>query len=178
AFGQWRRPGFSRDFWVVAAAAASYWLLAAFNFIPGREASASRYVYAGAVFVLLMAVELLRGIRWSPRALAIAAIVVACAIAPNLAQIKHGSEWEKEQSVFTRSDLAALEIARGHVDPSFTLGSFDVAGTASLAIVEAGKYFEAVDRWGSPAYTPEELETAPQVGRHFADIVLSQALPL
>src|SRR6185369_3435647 len=76
AFGQWRRPGFSRDFWVVAAAAASYWLLAAFNFIPGREASASRYVYAGAVFVLLMAVELLRGIRWSPRALAIAAIVV------------------------------------------------------------------------------------------------------
>jgi hypothetical protein len=178
AFGQWRRPGFSRSFWVVSAAAVSYWLLAAFNFIPGREASASRYVYAGAVFVLLMAVELLRGVRWSPRALAVAAIVVACAIGPNLAQIKHGSEWEKEQSVFTRSDLAALEIARGHVDPSFTLSSVEVTGTASLSIVEAGKYFEAVDRWGSPAYTPAELESAPQVGRHFADIVLSQALPL
>jgi hypothetical protein len=178
AFGQWRRPGVSRGFWVVAAAAVTYWLLAAFNFIPGREASASRYVYAGAVFVLLMAAELLRGVRWSPRALVVAAIVVACAIGPNLAQLKDGSEWEKQQSVLTRADLAALEIARGHVDPSFTLGSFDVAGTASLAIVEAGEYFEAVDRWGSPAYTPAELEEAPQHGRHYADIVLSQALPL
>jgi hypothetical protein len=178
AFGQWRRPGFSRGFWVVSAAAVSYWLLAAFNFIPGREASASRYVYAGAVFVLLMAAELLRGVRWSPRAVAVAAIVVVCAIGPNLGQLKGGSEWEKEQSVFTRSDLGALEIARGKVDPSFTLGAVDVAGTASLAIVEAGKYFEAVDRWGSPAYTPRELESAPQIGRHFADIVLSQALPL
>jgi hypothetical protein len=178
AFGQSRRPGFSRGFWVVSAAAVSYWLLAGFNFIPGREASASRYVYAGAVFVLLMAAELLRGVRWSPRALVVAAILIACAIGPNLAQLKEGSEWEKEQSVFTRSDLAALEIARGHVDPSFTLGAIDVAGTASLGIVEAGKYFEAVDRWGSPAYTPAELEAAPQVGRHFADIVLSQALPL
>ena len=47
AFGQWRKPGFSRGLWPVAAAGLAYWLLAAFNYIPGREASASRYVYAG-----------------------------------------------------------------------------------------------------------------------------------
>jgi hypothetical protein len=178
AFGQWRRPGIPRGFWPVAAAGVSYWMLAAFNFVPGREASASRYVYAGVVFVLLMAAELLREWPFSRKALLVAGAVAVCAIGPNLAQMKDGSAWEKEQSVYTRSDLGAMEIARDTIAPTFTLASLEVAGTASLALIEAQKYFEAVDRWGSPAYTPAELATAPAVGRHFADIVLSQALPV
>jgi len=178
AFGQWRRPGFSRGFWVVSAAALTYWLLAAFNYIPGREASASRYVYAGAIFVLLIGVELLRGVRFSRRGLIVAGVLTVCAIGPNLTQMKDGRDWLKEQSVYTRSDLAALEIARDHVSPEFRLGSVELAGTASLGIVEAGPYFEAVDRWGSPAYSPGELESAPEFGRHFADIVLAEALSL
>jgi hypothetical protein len=178
AFGQWRKPGISPRFWPVAAAGVSYWLLAAFNFIPGREAASSRYVYAGAAFVLLMAAELLRGVRFSRNGLLVAGAVTVCAIAPNLAQMKEGSDWLKGQTVLTRADIGAMEIARRTIPPSFALGSVDATGTASLAIVEAGKYFEAMDRWGSPAYSPEELETAPQQGRHYADVVLSQALPL
>jgi len=54
-YGKSRKPGISPRFWPAAAAGVSYWLLAAFNFIPGREAASSRYVYAGAAFVLLMA---------------------------------------------------------------------------------------------------------------------------
>ena len=178
AFGQWRRPGFSRGFWVVTAAGVTYWVLAAFNYIPGREASASRYIYAGAVFVLLMAAELLRGVRFSRRGLIVAAILTACAIGPNLAQMKDGRDWSKEQSIFTQADLAAVEIARDQVDPNFRLAPVELVGTASLMVVEAGKYLEAVDRWGSPAYTPEELLTAPAPGPHFADMVLSSALRL
>jgi len=178
AFGQWRKPGFSAGFWPVAAAGLAYWLLAAFNYIPGREAAASRYVYAGAVFVLLMAAELLRDIRFNRRSLVVAGVLTACAIGPNLAQMKDGRDWLQEQTVLTRADIGALEIARRTVPPSFALGSVDTTGTASLAIVEAGKYFEAMDRWGSPAFTPAELATAPAQGRHYADIVLSQALPL
>ena len=121
AFGQWRKPGFSRGFWTVAVAAVSYWLLAALNFVPGREASASRYVYAGAVFVLLMAAELLRGRRFSRKALIVIGAAALVAILPNLAQMKDGSRWEKEQSVFTRSDLGALEIARDTVSPTYRL---------------------------------------------------------
>lgn len=178
AFGQWRRPGFSRGFWVVSAAAVTYWLLASFNYIPGREASATRYVYAGAVFVLLMAAELLRPWPISRRALWVAGAVALLTIGPNLAKMKEGGAWEKEQSVLTRADLGALEIARPHVAPTFTLASVDVAGTASLALIEAEKYFEAVDRWGSPAYSPEEIERTTANGRKYADIVLGQALPI
>jgi hypothetical protein len=178
AFAQWRRPGIPRGFWPLATAGVAYWLLAALNFVPGREASASRYVYAGALFVLLMTAELLRSWRFSRNALIVTAVLVLLAIGPNLAQMKEGSDWEKEQSVFTRSDTAAMEFARDTIAPTFFLGSVELSGTASLSLVEAQKWFEAVDRWGSPAYSEAELESAPPIGRHFADIVLSQALPI
>jgi hypothetical protein len=176
AFAQWRRPGFTRTFWVVSALAVSYWLLAAFDFVPGREASAARYVYAGALFVLMMIAELLRPWPFGRKALWVGAAVVVCAIGPNMAQMKEGSAWEKEQSVFTRSDLGALEIARDTVPPTFLLASVEDTGTASLSLVEAGLWFEAVDKWGSPADTPAELEGEPPIGRHFADILLSKML--
>jgi hypothetical protein len=176
-YGQWRRPGVSPTFWPLAAAALSYWALAAFNFIPGREAASTRYVYAGAAFVLLLAAELLRGVRFSPRALWIGAALTLVAVLPNLAQLKDGADWLEEQSVLTRADTGALEISRRTVPPSFGLGP-ELAGTSSLFIVTAGKYFEAVDEHGSPAYSPEELAEAPEGGRRWADVVLSQALPL
>ncbi len=178
AFSQWRRPGFSKTFWVATALAVSYWLLAAFDFVPGREASAARYVYAGALFTLLMIAELLRKWPFSRKALWVAGGVVLLAIGPNLAQMKEGSSWEKEQSVFTRSDLGALEIARDTVAPSFGLVSIESTGTASLSLVEAGKWFEAVDKWGSPADTPAEIEAEGEGGREHADRVLAEALPI
>lgn len=178
AFAQWRRPGFTRTFWVVTALAVSYWLLAAFDFVPGREASAARYVYAGALFTLLMIAELLRAWPFSRTALWVAAGVVALAIGPNLAQMKEGSSWEKEQSVFTRADLGALEIARDTVAPSYSLGSVESTGTASLSLVNAELWFEAVDKWGTPADTPSQIETEPEGGREHADLVLAEALPI
>jgi hypothetical protein len=176
-YGQRRKPGLSPHFWPAAAAGLSYWLLAAFNFIPGREAASTRYVYAGAAFVLLIAATLLQGVRLSRRALWIGAALTLLALGPNLAQLKDGANWLKEQSVLTRADTAAMEIAGRTIPPQFTLTP-DVAGTASLTPVNAGQYFEAVAAHGSSAYTVDELAAAPQVGRYWADVVLSKALPL
>jgi hypothetical protein len=176
-YGQRRRPGIPPGFWTVAAAGVSYWLLAAFNYIPGREAASSRYVYAGAVFLLLMAAELLRGVRFSRRALWIGAALVFVAILPNLGQMQNGAAWLEEQSVLTRADTGALDIARRTVAPNFVLNP-EISGTGSLFIVEAQKYFEATAAHGSPGYSPAELEAAPEVGRHWADVVLANALGL
>ena len=125
-----------------------------------------------------MAAELLRGWRFSRKALIVVGAAALLAILPNLARMKNGSDWEKEQSIYTRSDIAAMEIARDTVTPAFSLGSVETTGTASLALVEAEKWFEAVDRWGTPAYSVPELERASPIGRHYADLVLSQALPI
>lgn len=161
----------------VAAIAAAFWFLAAFNQIPGRDAYASRYMYAGGILLLLLVAELLRGRRIPRPALLAAGAVTLAAVASNVATLRDGERWLREQTVLTRSDLAAIEIARPTVDPQFWLTP-PIAGTPSLIDVTAGRYLEAVSEHGSPAYTQAELAAAPDYGREQADIVLSQALPL
>lgn len=174
---QIRRPGFSRGFWVVLAALATNWFLTAFNYVPGREPSTGRYMYAAGAFTLLLAVELLRDVRFSRKALAIMGVVTLAAVASNIHFFKDGSDWLKNQSVLTKADLAGIDIARKQVDPSFELAP-QIAGTPSLIDVFAGPYLEAEEEFGTPAYTPQELAEAPEPGRRAADLVISQALPL
>jgi hypothetical protein len=176
-WAQKKRPGVSKTFWPVVAVGLSYWLLAAFNYIPGREAAATRYQYAAGAIVLLVAAELLRNWRFSPRVLWVAAAATALMVAPNLAQLGSGYNTLKEQSVVTRSDTGAIEIARRTVAPSFALTP-EIAGTPSLINVNAADYLPAVEEHGSAGYTPAELAGAEEPGRRDADIVLSQALPL
>jgi hypothetical protein len=176
-YRQVRKPSFSPGLWPVVAVAATNWFLTAFNAFPGRDPTASRYQYAGAIFVVLILANLLKGVRLSGRAVWVGAALTGVAVAPNLVVLKQGANTLKQQAVVTRSDTAALEIARRTVDPEFQLNP-ELAGTPSLVNVYAGPYFEAVDEYGSPAYSTSELESAPEEGRRRADIVLAQALPL
>jgi hypothetical protein len=177
AFRLLHKPTLSPRIWPVAAAMLTNLLLEAFNAMPGREAYQNRYLYAGGVFVLLLAAELLRGVRIGRRVLIVAAVIAVVAVASNLVQFRNGSRWLKDQAVLTRADTGAIEIASRTVDPSFSLTP-EIAGTGSLAIVNAEKYLEASAAHGSPAYTPEEMMEAPEAGRRQADIVLSKALPI
>jgi hypothetical protein len=176
-YSQWRRPGLPPRLWPVLAAAATFWLLAAFNHFPGREAYSSRYLYVGAAFLLLIVANLLSGVRLGRRALLAAGVVTVLVAAFNLVPLREGGDFLREQAVLTRADLAALEIAAGRVPPAFAL-SEGVAGTRFLGDVQAGEYLGAVEEHGSPAYAPSELATAPEPGRRQADVVLANALPV
>lgn len=174
----WRRGrGFSPRLWPVAASAAAFWFLAAFNYFPGREAYSSRYLYAGAAFALLIAADLLRGVRIGRPALLVGAALTAVVVGFNLVPLREGRDFLRAQTVLTRSDLAAIEIAERTVEPSFAL-SAEIAGTSFLNEIEAGEYLTAVDEYGSPAYTPAELGSAAEAGRVQADVVLVNALPV
>jgi hypothetical protein len=177
AYRQVRKPGFAPGFWPVAAAAAANWFLTAFNQIPGRDPTSSRYQYMGGVLVLLLLANLLQGVRFGRRALIAVAGVTAAAVAVNLVVLQDGRDALEQQSVLTKADLGAIEIAKRTVDPEFSLNT-EVAGTTTLIDVQAAKYLPAVEEHGSPAYTPSQLTAAPDYGRKQADIVLSQALPL
>jgi hypothetical protein len=179
AFGyrQLQKPGFAPGFWPVAAAAATNWFLTAFNQIPGRDPTSSRYQYMGGVLVLLLLANLLQGVRFGRRALLTGATITVAAVAVNLVVLENGRDSLLRQSVFTQANLAAIEIARSSVAPDFSLTP-EVAGTTTLIDVRAGEYLSAVAEYGSPAYTPPELAGAPDYARRQADIVLSQALPL
>lgn len=172
-----RRPGFSDRFWLVVSATLAYWVLAAFNYIPGREAYATRYAYVGAFLVIMLAAELLEGLRLGRRGLWVAGALTVLAIGPNLAQLKEGADVLKEQSLLARSAVTGLEISRRTVPPEMPMTP-EVTGTLSTVEIVPKLYFEAVDGHGSPAYTPAELAGAPENGRRWADVLLSKALPL
>jgi hypothetical protein len=168
---------FSPGLWPVLAAGATFWFLAGFNAIPGREAWSSRYLYVGALFVLLIGAELLKGVRFSRWALLAAGAVTLVVVGFNLVPLREGRDFFKEQTVLTRADLGAIEIAEGSVEPAFRLPP-EIAGTSFLNEIEAGEYLTAVREYGSPAYTPNELAGAPEAGRKQADLVLANALPV
>lgn len=172
-----RRPQLHARLWPVVAITASFWFLGGFNRGAGREAEASRYLHVGAILVLLIAAELLRGHRFGNRVLLAGAVLVAAIVALNLQPLEDGRDFFRDEAVLTRADLGAMEIAERTIQPYFALGP-EIAGTPSLIDVNAAEYFEAIDDHGSPAYTPAELAQAPELGRRQADIVLSQALPL
>lgn len=164
-------------FWPVAASAVTFWFLTALNYFPGREPTNSRYQYAGAIFVLMLVASLFDGTRPKRLTVAVAGAVSVLAIVPHLIVLDNGADFLDEQSVLTRADTAAIEIARNSVDPGFRLTS-EVAGTPTLPNVSADEYLTAIAEYGSPAYTPAELRAAPEAGRFQADIVLAFALPI
>jgi hypothetical protein len=177
AYGGRRRRGFFAGLWPVLGAAATFWFLAAFNFGAGREPYSSRYLYVGGLLVLLIAVNLLQGVKFNRWALVAGAAVTAVVVGFNLVPLREGRDFFAEQTVLTRADLGAIEIAGRTVDPAFRL-SPEVAGTVFLSEIEAGEYLRAVEEYGSPAYSPAALAAAPEEGRHHADLVLANALPL
>lgn len=176
-YGQVRKPGFPSRLWPAAAAGLSFWLLAGFNAIPGREAWSSRYLYVGALFVLLIAANLLEGVRFGRPALLAGGAVTLAVVGFNLVPLREGRDFFEQQTLLTKSDLGAIEIAAPTVDPGFTLPP-EIAGTSFLNEIDAGEYLTAVGEYGSPAYAPAELANAAEAGRAQADVVLVHGLPV
>ena len=172
-----RRRPVGEQLWPVVAAAVSSWLLAAATYLPGREATVSRFQYPSVVFVLLLLAELFPGVRVTRFRLGAAVVIAALALAVNLSILARGRDFLRVQSTLSRADLGALELARRTVDPGFRLTP-DVAGTQLLVVVDAGSYVSAIDAYGSPADGPRQLAAAPAVDRAWADVVLRRALPV
>jgi hypothetical protein len=172
-----RRPPINRVLWPILAVAVANWALAAFNDEAGRGPTASRYQYAGAIFVLAIVACLFIGARPSRNWLIAGAVGTMLALGPNIVVLHEASEYYKREAAVTRGDTAALEIASRTVEPGFQLNP-EYSGSPVLVNVFAGEYLEAVAEHGSPAYSVPELEAAPPEGRRQADIVLQHALPI
>jgi len=182
AWRLYRLPRIPHWFWVVLAVSGSFWILAGFNQMPGREADASRYQYLGVVFGFMLAAEVLRpelerGLRIGRTALAAIALVTVLSVAANLDQLRDAYRGTYHPiSQLEKAGLGALDIAEATVDPGFVL-SEDVVDTGFVN-VDAGSYFAAREEHGSPAYSEAEIAAAPQFVRYAADKVLFGALAI
>jgi len=176
----YRLPRIPRWFWVALAVDGSFWILAGFNQMPGREADSSRYQYLAVVFLFMIAAEVLRpelerGLRIGRAALIAIALVAACSILSNLQDLNSAFKNTYHPiSRLEKAGLGGLDIAEATVDPGFLL-SEDVVDTGFVN-VDAGSYFAARDAWGSPAYSEAEIAASPEFVRYAADKVIFGAL--
>jgi hypothetical protein len=149
-----------------------FWSLVALNASPLAPPTAGRYQYIGVILLVVFAAEVGRGSRlgrWP------VAGVLAVAVAAALSNGYQLRDWAHRLQVFAeqeRGGLGALEIDRSQVDPAFQLTEAN-SGVDYLGLLDAGSYLSAVDAYGSPAYSPGELATAPEVARVAADKVFA-----
>jgi hypothetical protein len=163
----------SRGLAVALAIGLAFWILAGLNHDASRLPTSSRYQYPSAVFLLLIAAEMLRGLRVPRLATAAAAAVTAGAVVGGLSLLhrEHDERWVPYANSL-RSSLAAVEIAGPGADPAFP-----VFFPPSIE-APARDYLNAVGEHGSPAFTEEELQARPASERASADLTIAQALGL
>ena len=158
----------------VLAASGTFWLTAAINADNGfRAAGSVRYRYVGAVFVVLIAAELLRGVRPSRGAIAAVFSVLAVAAASNLISLRDDFRFRHANMPIIRGSFTALDISRETVDPAFQLT--DENSGYPFNSIFAGQYLAAASEYGTLGYPADELASAPEPGRAAADRVLVAA---
>jgi hypothetical protein len=120
--------------------------------------------------VLLLALELLPPVVTTPRLLVVLAVLVGAAAVANFGSLRSGSQYLQEWSRYVRAELGALELAGPGTRSDFA------PDPVRAPDITAGRYFEAVRQYGSPASTPGEIASAGEPERQAADSVLTQAL--
>jgi hypothetical protein len=170
---------------VPLAVALSFWVLLALAYDPPSRGvpTASRYIYPGAVFILLVAAEAVRDLRLSPLAWLLCGLGLASALVANLTQLHDGQRFLANTSDYVKTELAALELSRERVEPSFAPEGPELQPLfgdrpMTIAFLNAYAYFPVRDMYGSPAFPADELPRRSVEVRKVADIVLARALQL
>jgi hypothetical protein len=171
------RGSLPRTIWIWLAVLGSYWLLLG---VAARPAQGSRYILVGAVLLVLIGADAMRG-RISNRLAAALLVLAAVAIPANVDQLLDGRQTDTlhHDPPISSAEFAALELARDHVDPKF-IASEDPrvaeAGGGLYIGLPAGAYLDAASQNGSIAFSLSELRQAPEELRAIADATLVGAL--
>jgi hypothetical protein len=149
------------------ATGVSLWLLTAAARSTISAPETSRYVYLGAVVVILAGAEMLQGFVVRPRVVGLASVVVAIAAITGLTALHDGAVGLRTTSASVAADLGALELA-GSRAPA----NFQPAPQLAPQIL-AGPYLHTVRAIGSsPADTPAKIAAADPGSRASADAIL------
>jgi hypothetical protein len=147
---------------------AAFWVLTALRRAMLQQPDASRYLYVGAVFVLLLASELACRARPTARLAIVMVVVAGAAVLSNAGVLRDGGRYLRSQAESARADLAAIELAQNSIPPGYVA---DFPGTPFI-LLSARDYLEAAKDYGSPAYSVAELAAAPDPARLVADAEL------
>jgi hypothetical protein len=159
------RPVPVRVFTLLAMAAA-FWLLGGLQRAQISSPDASRYLYVGALFVLLIVVELVRGVRVGRWVAGLMVALTSLAVVSNVGDLRAGARNVRSQADDTRADLAALVLARDNLPPDYLAAGFP---GVPFVEIDPHEYFAAARELGSVADSTAELAAAPEQARLVAD---------
>ena len=175
-----------RSFWIVLSIPLVLWSMVALA--KFRTPSDPRYLFPSAIAILVVSVEAVRGMRWSRAALVALGVVAVFGVSTNLALLRDsGRQLRNVYTPTVRAELAALELAGDSANPDFEprdiLGQdtplfLPFAEIGGRGAPPTGAYQDAVDEFGSPAFSEQELAEQPEPFRAVADTVLVGALGL
>ena len=168
-----RRP--SARLIAAAVPVLGFWFLTALNKGPLGPATVGRYQYVAIVLMALLASELAAGLRIRRYAVVLVVLAGVAAAIINGDQLRNAARGLANIAQQQRGGLGALELARGRVNPGFELTQQN-SGVDYLGALDAGSYFSAIDAYGSPAYSRDQLVTAPAAAQVSADMVSAAAL--
>ncbi len=169
----WRlgRGDVPRSTWVFLTTLLVYW---GFITLANRAPDSSRYILPGALLLLLLGADLLRGRRFGRGWLIGIAGVIVIALPANVLKLGDGRDAQIADADASRAEYAMIELAREHV-------AADYLTTPDPLMLAAGRlraadYLAAADRIGSIADSLPELRAASPEVRAGADATLVGAL--
>lgn len=163
--------------WAYLAMAAAFWLGTALSEAAERQPTTPRYLFFGALIVLLIGAEALRGVSLRrPAGFALAALL-ALGLLVNGVRLVRGATELTSQAEEARAQLAMLELAGPLANPAFSPRDLAPRGSEQVA-VPAGTLSEFSDEVGGLGYPLEDVRELPEPVRRDADLVLARALGL
>lgn len=157
---------------MLIAAGLSFWVLTALSRGAFAEPWESRYMYVGALVIVLAGVEVARGVQIPRPVVAVLAAVACAVVIANLEAFRQGADLLRANGGASRARAAALDIVRPVVDRGYLFVRYgDIQ-------YPAGAYYDAVDQFGSFGGTPEQLSAEREGARQHADGVMADALRL
>jgi hypothetical protein len=149
------------------ATAVSLWALTAAARSTISNPETGRYVYLGAVVILLITVELTQGMSFSARATWLAALVTLLFVVTGLTQLHNGADSLRGTSKTVTAELGALELAASHAPATYQ------PDPRLAPQILAGPYLHTVRAIGSsPGDSASQLAKADPASREAADAVL------
>ncbi len=173
-----RRRAIPASLWISLTILGSYWISIVLATHPSAEPNQNRYVYDGVVFALLVAADAVSGATISRTALVVLFAATAFALATNIALMQAGGQYLRFYTATDRAELAAVEIARDQVSPTFVPVREPLLAFLDGIAGGARPYLAAADRNGSFAFTLPELRAQSEGVREAADATLASALRL
>ncbi|MCL4286293.1 MAG: hypothetical protein KJ006_01440 [Thermoleophilia bacterium] len=163
--------------WAALAIALALWLLGVVSVGTFRAPDSPRYLYPGALVVLIAGAWLAAGLRWGRPALVAVCLLAAAGVATNLAQLRTAGAFARAEAAQQRAALAGFEIAGANADARYVPEDGPPQITFWTGHT-AGDYLEAAGRYGSIGYAPAEVRALPAPLRELTDESLVGALGL